>query len=211
MDSTATQTVRQRQKADRRAALLAAATQLMAARGYLGVRLEDIGAAAGVSGPAVYRHFASKDAVLTELLIGVSERLLAGAERILAESAGPRALRELVDWHVHFALTEPELILIDDRDRSHLPPSALERMRTTQRRYVALWVGAVGRAVPSGDATVDLMRTHAVLGLINSTPRASRTVPPQTRRAVVTQMALAALGDLAAPGEHRAIGTSALE
>ena len=53
-------THRGRQKSDRRSQLLAAAEQLIAERGFLAVRLEDIGAAAGVSGPAIYRHFTGK-------------------------------------------------------------------------------------------------------------------------------------------------------
>lgn len=59
--------------------LIAAAERLIAEHGYLAVRLEDIGAAAGVSGPAIYRHFPNKEALLVELLVGISTRLLAGA------------------------------------------------------------------------------------------------------------------------------------
>ena len=58
---------------------IAAAERLVAERGFLAVRLEDIGAAAGVSGPAIYRHFPNKEALLVELLVGISTRLLAGA------------------------------------------------------------------------------------------------------------------------------------
>ena len=57
-------------KSDRRDQLLAAAERLIAERGFLGVRLEDIGAAVGISGPAIYRHFPNKEALLVELLVG---------------------------------------------------------------------------------------------------------------------------------------------
>ncbi|MDT5175569.1 MAG: hypothetical protein QOG37_2820, partial [Mycobacterium sp.] len=57
-------------KSDRRLQLLAAAERLFAERGFLAVRLEDIGAAAGVSGPAIYRHFPNKESLLVELLVG---------------------------------------------------------------------------------------------------------------------------------------------
>lgn len=46
-DLTATR--RSKAKSDRRSQLIAAAEHLVAERGYLAVRLEDIGAAAGVS------------------------------------------------------------------------------------------------------------------------------------------------------------------
>src|ERR1700752_952966 len=78
------ETRRSRLKSDRRSKLLAAAEPLIAERGDLAVRLEDIGSAAGVSGPAIYRHFPNKEALLAELLVGVSTRLLAGATNVVA-------------------------------------------------------------------------------------------------------------------------------
>ena len=63
-------TRRSRLKSDRRSLLLAAAERQFAERGFLAVRLEDIGAAADVSGPAIYRHFPNKEALLVELLVG---------------------------------------------------------------------------------------------------------------------------------------------
>lgn len=75
-------TARDRAKADRRAALLAAAARLFAERGFDGVTLGDIGEAAGVSGPAVYRHVSSKQALLGAILVDVSERLLRGGRGV---------------------------------------------------------------------------------------------------------------------------------
>ena len=88
-DSPPALTPRQQLKADRREALLAAAKHLIAKHGYLGVRLEDIGGAAGVSGPAVYRHFASKDAVLAALLVGISHTLRDGGQRVKQSAPSP--------------------------------------------------------------------------------------------------------------------------
>ena len=78
---------RTRRKSDRRLQLLSAAERLFAERGFLAVRLEDIGAAAGVSGPAIYRHFPNKESLLVELLVGISTRLLAGAREVRAREA----------------------------------------------------------------------------------------------------------------------------
>ena len=65
-------------------ALLAAAARLFARRGFDGVSLEDLGSAAGVSGPAVYRHFPGKQAVLAALLVEVSQRLADGGRDVVA-------------------------------------------------------------------------------------------------------------------------------
>ena len=96
-------------KTSRRDQILEIAVRLFAERGYHGVSMDDIGAAAGVTGPALYHHFAGKEAMLAAALTPVSEGLLAGGrERVAAHAATPgRALDALVDFHVEFALAQP--------------------------------------------------------------------------------------------------------
>jgi AcrR family transcriptional regulator len=53
-------TRREQLKAERRSQLMDAGARLIAERGFLGVRLDDLGAAVGISGPAVYRLFPNK-------------------------------------------------------------------------------------------------------------------------------------------------------
>ena len=55
-------------RADRRADLLRCAGRLFGERGYSATRLDDIAAAAGVSKPVVYQHFASKKGLYLALL-----------------------------------------------------------------------------------------------------------------------------------------------
>ena len=64
---------------DRRERILRAAAELVAERGFHAVSMADIGAASGIVGSGVYRHFDSKSAVLVALLDEGMERLLAGA------------------------------------------------------------------------------------------------------------------------------------
>ena len=123
-------TWRATQKASRRSAYLAAAATLFAARSYAEVTIGDLGEAAGVSGPALYKHFANKEAVLVELLVAVSQRLLGAAQEIVADDA-PAAdkLDRLVAFHTDFALQESDTILIQGRDLGLLPPEASRRVR----------------------------------------------------------------------------------
>src|SRR6187402_852723 len=114
-------TVRSRAKADRRDALLSAAARLFAERGFERVSLEDLGAAVGVSGPAVYRHFSGKQAVLGALLVGVSEGLWEGGQAVVqANPVAPIALDELIAFHVNFALANADVIRVQDRDLDSL-------------------------------------------------------------------------------------------
>ncbi|HSP38371.1 MAG TPA: TetR/AcrR family transcriptional regulator [Frankiaceae bacterium] len=187
-------TERSRQKADRRARLLRAAARLFAERGFHGVSIEDLGASVEISGPAVYRHFPNKDAVLAALLIGVSERLLEGGCSVVAAAGDDEeALRRLVVFHTEFALTEPELISVQGRDLPNLSAPAARAVRRLQREYVEIWVGVLTRLDPG--LTVDEARTraHAVFGLLNSTPYSARFPDDAATRAVLQTMAYAGL------------------
>ncbi|MDQ1572613.1 MAG: hypothetical protein QOH44_172, partial [Actinomycetota bacterium] len=137
-------TSRERAKADRRSALLAAAATLFAERGFARVSLEDLGAAVGVSGPAVYRHFESKQAVLAALLVDVSRGLLTGGQAVIAAAPSHEAaLRGLVAFHVDFALSNPDVIVVQDRDLGSLGPADAGDVRSLQRSYIEAWVGVL--------------------------------------------------------------------
>ena len=193
--TNSTVTRRSQAKSDRRSQLIAAAERLVAERGYLAVRLEDIGAAVGVSGPAIYRHFPNKEAMLVELLVGISTRLLAGARDVIARDDDPRtALDNLVDFHLDFVFGEPDLIRIQDRDLAHLPDAAARQVRRSQRQYVEIWVSVLTRL--DAELTEDDARVmaHAAFGLLNSTPYSVKPAAPKGRsRSVLRRMTLAAL------------------
>jgi AcrR family transcriptional regulator len=197
-DSAGLPNRRSQLKSGRRAQLLAAAERLFAERGFLAVRLEDIGAAAGVSGPAIYRHFPNKESLLVELLVGISTRLLAGAREVTSHSTDAEgALDGLIDFHLDFALGEPDLIRIQDRDLAHLPPGAQRQVRRAQRQYVEVWVGVLRERKPGlAEADARLM-AHAVFGLLNSTPHSMKREESATRtarsRAAMRTMTVAAL------------------
>ena len=187
-------TSRDRQKSDRRSQLLAAAEQLIAERGFLAVRIEDIGAAAGVSGPAIYRHFPGKEALLVELLVGISTRLLAGAQSVLTGSPDPAtALDGLIEFHLDFALAEPDLIRIQDRDLANLPAAAQRQVRRAQRRYVEIWVGTLRELDPRLGEDQARVMAHAAFGLLNSTPHSMKPASPEDSRGVLRAMTIAAL------------------
>ena len=198
MSTPAAATRRSRAKSDRRSQLIAAAERLVAERGYLAVRLEDIGAAAGVSGPAIYRHFPNKEALLVELLVGISTRLLAGATAVVARASDPAAaLDGLIDFHLDFALGESDLIRIQDRDLAHLPAPAKRQVRKAQRQYVEIWVEVLRQLDAALSETDARLMAHATFGLLNSTPHSFKSGAAKTAeassRAVLRTMTVAAL------------------
>lgn len=177
----------------RREEILDRAAELFAARGFHGVSVTDLGAAVGISGPAIYKHFTSKDAMLAEMLVAISEKLLAeGRARVAAASSPDAALAALVEWHVQFAIADRPLIVVQDRDWESLPEQAREQVRETQRAYVDLWADLLHSLHPARDLDAVRAMAHATFGLINSTPH-SGMLPDDELRALLCSMALAAL------------------
>lgn len=167
---------------------------MFAKDGFHGVSIAELGAACGFSGPALYKHFRSKQAILAEMLVSISEELLAVGKERVKEADGPaEAIHALVDWHAEFATGNKALIVVQDRDWAALPVEAREKVRTLQRSYVDLWAKQL-RAL-DGDLSLKRARAmaHATFGLINSTPH-SALLPPVQMRPLLAEMALRALG-----------------
>jgi AcrR family transcriptional regulator len=178
----------------RREQILRAAAQLFAERGSRSVGVDDVGAAVGVTGPAIYRHFASKDAMLAEMLLRISERLLAGGSAQVSE-AGPDPvdqLRALIAFQVDFALDNPALITVQDRDLGALSERDARQVRQLQRRYVEVWVDVLARLHPDASTAACRARAHAVFGLINSTPHSAGGLARPAMAGLLARMAEAA-------------------
>jgi AcrR family transcriptional regulator len=180
---------------NRRDQILETAAELFAAKGFHGVSVGEIGRACGISGPALYKHFDSKDAVLAAMLVGISERLLDEGRTRVGQAGSPhQALESLVSWHIDFALRHRSLIVVQDRDWQSLPPAARERVRHLQREYVDIWAGQLRRLHRGLHTDRARAMSHAAFGLINSTPH-SGVIADEAMRGVLHRMAMSALVD----------------
>jgi len=152
--------------------LLENGAALFAAKGFNGVGVEELGESVGLTGPSNYRHFRTKSALLAEMLITVSDSLLAGATEVIEEDLDPQqTLSALIERHIEFAISYPDLIRVHERDFSNLEEDDARQVRRLQRRYVELWVDQI--QLVRRNETPETARTmaHAVFGLLNSTPR----------------------------------------
>lgn len=186
-------TWRATQKANRRAALMRASAHLFAERGYKAVSTVELGEAVGMSGPALYNYFPSKEALLCELLIDVSTRLLAGCLEIVGDELSPsETLDELIVFHAEFATDEPDIILLQDRELSSLPSEANRKVRRLQREYLREWQQVLLAIHPEIDEREAQTRLLATVGLLNSTPHSAKASGAQAA-AILAAMARAAL------------------
>jgi AcrR family transcriptional regulator len=177
----------------RRDEILGAAAELFARRGYHGVSIGELGRAVGLTGPALYRHFRSKETVLAEMLLDISKRLLAEGARRAAADDPAEALDALLRGHIAFALDEPALITVHGRELDNVPEADRHRVRRLQRAYVEEWVGVLRRLRPDEPADRARAAVHACFGLINSTPHSASGLDRDAMASLLHTMAHAAL------------------
>lgn len=175
---------------NRRDKILRAAARLFRERGFHAVGIDEIGTAAGITGPGVYRHFAGKD----ELLVCVLEE---AAERVwdldpLVPDERDATLEDHVRAHVAYSLEHRDAIDLWYRERRHLPPDAEQSQRRAQRRYVERWVELLLARRPELAAAEARVMVLAVLALLHSAGASRRGVDADVLAARLERMALAA-------------------
>jgi AcrR family transcriptional regulator len=179
----------------RREQLARAAARLFAERGFHGVTIEDIGSAVGISGPGLYKHFSSKDAVLAEMLLSISRHLLEEGQReVRFANTSDEALDRLLTFHIDFALTCPDFIRVQDRDLANLSLGEARKVRRLQRVYVELWVDVFIEIDGDLDRNEARTKAHAIFGLLNSTPHSSSGQDSAMLGDILLGMARGALG-----------------
>jgi AcrR family transcriptional regulator len=163
----------------RRESLLQVATSLFAARGYAATSVDDIGAAAGIAGPSVYNHFASK----ADLLVASVERAIGGLRIDLSRVLGScpdagAALAALTRAYRTFAFADSALIDVLTAEASSLPDDQQRRTRQAIREYVGEWAYLL-RATAGGPDVPARIRVIAALSMINDVARTPhvRAVP----------------------------------
>jgi len=131
--------------------------------------------------------------MLGEMLTSISEVLLAGGLERRERTEDPsKLLGELIAFQVDFALDNPSLITVQERNLGNLTDPDRRRVRALQRRYVEVWVQAIRDTTPDLGEPTARAAAHAVFGLINSTPH-SRYLGRDSMATVLRDMALGAL------------------
>ena len=178
----------------RRAEILSAAAQLFARRGYHGTTIDELGTALGLTGPAMYRHFRNKEALLAEMLLDISERLLAeGRSRVISAATPQAALDALLEFHIGFALDEPALITVHERELENVPGPQRQKIRRLQRAYAEEWVQVLIGVRPGTAPSRARAAIHATFGLLNSTPRSASELGRDAMADLLHAMAALAL------------------
>lgn len=166
----------------RRDEILDAASALFSERGYADVGVDEIGAAVGISGPSVYNHFPSKQAILVGIGQRSAARLEAGLIAAYASAPDPgspdgaaQILAALVDSYVTVITATPDLSVSFNNSSALSDDPAATALVDSQRRYVARWIELLPQADPTivGPAEAGV-GVHAALSIVNDAVRLRR-------------------------------------
>ncbi|MEU8513336.1 TetR/AcrR family transcriptional regulator [Kitasatospora sp. NPDC048722] len=152
----------------RREELLAAAVRLFHERGFDNVSTDQLGAAVGISGPSVYRHFDSKAQLLAASLVRSRERLWHEVEGAISAAAGPEdALAAGLAAYVGFARRNGDYLGAMLSETERLAPPDRRVAVDFRRDFLRTWVGLLRRVRPQYDAVEARIRVHALFALVN--------------------------------------------
>ena len=149
---------------NRRALILEAAIDLFQRHGFEATGIDDIGAAAGIGGPGVYRHFEGKQDILDEAVAFGSEHLLVHSEEILEIEEDPHeTLDALTRSLVEDVLDEPAIVTVLLRERRNLSERGKRTWDRALRTFLDEWITALHRLMP--DVAKDEARTRIWLAM----------------------------------------------
>jgi AcrR family transcriptional regulator len=188
-----------RRPKDRKATIVDAAAELFAARGFAAVGIDDIGAEVGVTGPAIYRHYAGKDAVLAAVLERAASALAELCDDVTASDAPGDAVEQLARGSVRITLDQPALLATYLRERGRLSRDDTRALAAVERRLARAWLAAMRSVRPEVDDVRALVRRQAAVGAVTTGARNHRDVD---RPRVDDVLVASVVGIVTAPVAH---------
>jgi AcrR family transcriptional regulator len=132
-----------RVRTNKREAIIAAAAELFSERTFEGTGINDIAAAVGVTGGAVYRHFDSKQDVLRTIVQRAVEQVVGRVDEIVQSTSVEQRLPALVDNLVRAMIENRALSSVMYYEASRLDPEMREFVDRAHRLHAAEWIHAL--------------------------------------------------------------------
>ncbi len=181
-----------RRPSNRRELILEAAIELFHERGYPATGVDDIGRAVDVSGPAIYRHFDSKEEILLEAIRLAADEVHEASQTARASTDDPRSVLEgYVRAYAGVALERSALISVWSSEARHLSSTRRSPMTKRLRNWTGDWVEVLCEARPNLSRQRAGVLVAGAIGLITTTATAGLDTDRLVDR--ITTMAMATL------------------
>jgi AcrR family transcriptional regulator len=156
--------------------ILNAAADLFRKRGFAAVGVDEIGRTAGVTGPAIYRHFKGKDDILGVLFDEGMDEITRVTSATFDD---PREeLRYLAQQHAAHVMHNPRLASIWLKEGRSLAEPHRRRYLRRASKYIERWTEVLERCYPDSTADQRDVASRTAIGALNSVddwPRVLRT------------------------------------
>jgi AcrR family transcriptional regulator len=184
------------QAPSRREDIVAAAARMFATRGYAETGVDDIGEAVGITGPALYRHFANKQALVDAVVLDGMKSLVAQAEEIVDNRAlsVEQMLDQLIEMRIDFALgPHRHSFAIRHNASVYLSTEALHQIAAFEVHYRDEWMRVLTQLkpeAPTSQLNVSYFGAHMLIGY---TVLHEPGLPPEILKPQLFRVAKAAL------------------
>lgn len=180
------------------------AARLFAKRGYHAVGINDISGELGLTGPAFYRHYPSKEALLIAVLDDAISAHLEEVGDLVASISDPlETLKAIVEHHIAFVFDQTENIMTWRTEFRSLPETDRHRLRYLQRLYTEQWVRTLRQLRP--ELEIDQVRAmcHGAIALLQSPIEFHNRLGREDIAPVLYSMAMKALMESPVPARAR--------
>jgi AcrR family transcriptional regulator len=177
--------------------ILEHAARLFAERGYDGTSLQDVADAVGVSRPALYYYFSSKEEILAALVRETSGKTAAvlKAVRTRKDLDAEGKLRALARTLVLHRVEAPGRFRMLDRTEASMPPEIAKEHLSARREVLAEIVGLVHEGISTGQFRPmdERIAALSVLGMCNWVAWWYRPGPDRPPQPIADQIAQSAV------------------
>jgi TetR/AcrR family transcriptional regulator, cholesterol catabolism regulator len=165
--------------------LLDAAAQVLADKGFTGMRLSDVGEVAGVQAPAIYYHFSNKEELASEVFMAGLVHCRLTLENTLKTHEDDDPLERLavaIDAHLRMSARQSDYARAwIHRITGDVPAQVQELCQPDERAYARVWARLIGEAKEAGllrddiDAKVAQQLLIGALNALSFSWKAGRT------------------------------------
>ena len=186
----------------RSAAILDAAAEVFATRGFHGASTQDIADVLGIKQASLYYYFPSKEVALEEVCLRGAEGHLERAVSIASAPDTARAkISRLIEAHLTPLLDRRPYVRTFLNERQHLPTESRRRIGRVSRAYERLIEDVLRSGVRDGEFRRDLdcrLAALGLLGLVNAVAAWYGKEPKTTLDHIVAEFARLYLGGVTA-------------